>query len=42
VAGKVRGAIEVHKHVMSGPPAYAKGMEGAGGWCQKRFWPVPI
>jgi len=42
VAGKVRGAIEVHKHVMVGEPRYNVGTEGdPGGWCKKRYWPVP-
>jgi hypothetical protein len=42
VAGKVRGSIESYKHVMVGKPSYAKGDEGSGSWCQKRYWPVPI
>jgi hypothetical protein len=43
VAGKLRGAVEIHKHVLTGQPPYTKGLEGGPhGWCSKRFWPVPV
>lgn len=42
VVGKVRGAVEVFKHAMSPKSPYLRGTEGGpGGWCKKRFWPVP-
>lgn len=42
VAGKVRGAVEVFKHVQAGQTPYNVGTEGGpGGWCKKRYWPVP-
>ena len=41
-AGKVKGLVEVYKHVQKGQPAYTRGQEGGpGAWCQRKFWPVP-
>jgi hypothetical protein len=42
-AGMVRGNVEVYKHTgTQGPAPYLTGQEGGpGGWCNKRFWPVP-
>ena len=42
VDGKMRGAVEVHKHVLQGKAPYQLGTEGGpGGWCKKKFWPIP-
>jgi hypothetical protein len=37
--GRVRGAVEVHKHALSGQSPYRRGEEGGPvGWCRKTFW----
>lgn len=42
VVGTVRGAVEVYKHALAWQAPYLQGQEGGlGGWCKKRFWPVP-